>query len=74
MVYTIENLKTRLRNKIQALENEKRQRLHVMSADFQLAKDYGENLRVYHFRTITNRINYLERQILDLKLKISEME
>lgn len=74
MIYTIENLKTQLSNKMQALENEKGQRLHVMSADFQLAKDYGENLRIYHFRTITARINCLERQILDLELRISEME
>ena len=74
MQYTIENLKTQLFNKMQALENEKGLRTHAMSADFQPAKDYGEEVRVNHLRTINNRMAYIERQITELKLKISEME
>lgn len=74
MQYTIENLKTQLFNKMQALENEKKLRIYTMSADFQPAKDYGDEVRVSHLRTINNRMAYIERQIMELKLKISEME
>jgi hypothetical protein len=72
MQYTIENLKTQLTNKIQALEHEKRLRTHTMSADFQPAKDYGEEVRVNHLRTINDRIGYIERQILELKCQIAD--
>lgn len=74
MQYTIENLKTRLSNKMQALEHEKKFRTYTMSKEFQPAKDYGEEVRANHLRTINNRIGYIERQIMELRLKISEME
>lgn len=73
MQYTVENLKIRLTNKIRALENEKKLRAHTMSADFQPAKDYGEEVRINHLRTINNRIGHIERQILELKWQIADM-
>lgn len=74
MQYTIENLRTQLSLKERALEQEKVQCSYVMGADFALAKEYGESVRVNHLRTINNRMSYIERQIMELELKISEME
>lgn len=73
MQYTIENLKTQLANKIQALEHEKKLRTYTISAEFQPAKDYGEEVRVNHLRTIHNRMGHIERQILELEWQIADM-
>lgn len=74
MQYTRENIRTQIDLKRQAIKTERRRREAVKSPDWPLAKEYGEEVRFNHVRTINARIAHYQKQILDLLQTLAKME
>lgn len=74
MQYTRENIQTQINLKRQAIKAERLRRDEVKSPDWPLAKEYGEEVRFNHIRTINGRIAHYQKQILDLLQTLARME
>ena len=56
----------------QRIVTDKAYQKHVLSDDFLLAKEYGDEIRMNHYKTVQNRINANEKKLLELKLAIQD--
>jgi hypothetical protein len=74
MEYSIKQLQTQKSLISDRITADKAYIKHVMTADFKLAIEYGEGIRISHIKTAQNRINTNERKILELTFKIQDME
>lgn len=74
MQYTRENIQTQIDLKRQAIKAERLRREAVKHPEWPLAKEYGEDVRFNHVRTINARIAHYQKQILDLLQTLAKME
>jgi hypothetical protein len=71
MEYTIAQLETQLRIAKNTLSNYQLQRIEIECTFWQLAIDYGEDVRISHLLTVNNCIKYTQNKITNLMLQIN---
>jgi len=70
MIYTVQHLETQKAIIQQRIKSDKEYIKHCLSDAFLLAKEYGEDIRINHIKTATNRINANERKLIELNFAI----
>lgn len=72
MNYTVKHLETQKAIIEQRIVEDKAYQKHVLSDAFLLAKEYGDEIRMNHYKTTQNRINANEKKLLELKFAIQD--
>ena len=72
MNYTVKHLETQKAIIEQRIVTDKAYQKHVLSDAFLLVKEYGDEIRMSHYKTAQNRLNANEKKLLELKFAIQD--